>query len=440
MKRNCFIGFLLSFVFAANLALAQQRLSEWAANLGEAQPSHESGEEETASTPDSNKKRIAFIFSQTHMWNLETEKFELDQNFLYRLGNYVQVKSALEQFGKFDLIGSLAGPELQKANVKTVFQAMEKETRPGDEIFIYWESHGASGDDDFFRDYSGEEADGYHEYLFLGIPEKKEVITDDEFADLLMLLKGRKIMLLMEACHSGGMLDANSRRGLRNHSANFSRTNEHQAFAELMDELCGTINYTSMKPLLSELVSPQHARAINSFSLADFTGKKNAKKDAKKDTKKKTRKNAKYTQFFKNAFARFQTKDIQRDHPNLFVILSSGETENSYCALITRTKEVVCYDLNEQRWQTMESNTELSRNQLPIGAPVFAFLVAISDTSGTYSDKERTDFSDVWNIVKDLIPANCGRINSMRENGEPMTTQTPQHLNTVGEIDLRPAD
>lgn len=419
MKNHILFIFVLTLFSAVSLASAQQRLSEWVRSLGpeSSQPTPST----PSTTPSANHKRIAFIFSQTHEFDVRKREFVPDRNIIFRVGNYIQVRSALKRFGKFDVIGSLAGPDLTKANVKQVFQLLAKETQPGDEIFIYWESHGATDDDNIFPDRRSEEADGRHEFLYLGIPAPDQVILDDEFAEMLLLLKERRVMLLMEACHSGGLL-AHGAQGSRNLSPlikSFS-TNAPETFAEEMNELCGNYDYTSIRPLLDNIITSS-ASTTNRTSLADFAG---------------NNRSGKKSLFFRNAFKKFQEKDIQGDHPNLSVIFSSGETENSYCPLVNTKNETVVYDLEKRRWLAMK-NPE--GKVLPVGAPVFALIVALSDTSGKYSQGDHTDFADVWKIAKDLIPANNGRIDSNQPVSERNGSQTPQYLNNTGPIDIRPA-
>lgn len=405
MKKYFLLIFTLALFCVVSQAMAQQRLSDWVAAL----------EEDPPATLE-HHKRVAFIFSQTHVYDPDEEEFVYDKNIAYRVGNFIQVKSALERFGNFDAIGVLVGPDLNKANVKNAFQAIVDETNPGDEIFIYWESHGATDKDGLFPEHGSEEADSHNEFLILGIPSKDEVITDDEFADLLFMLKGRRVMLLMEACHSGGMLTAEAQGRTFNKNSFLFDRDDSDSFSEQLEDLCGNYDYTSLVPLLDNIITENPA--ANHISLNEFSKKGKSR-------------------FFRNMSKHFKTKDIGVDHPDLSVIFSSGETEASYCALVNTNREVIVYNLNENRWLAVKKDVE---DALPVGAPVFALVVALSDTSGKYSHGSHTDFKDVWNIVKDLVPANCGRINSNRPSVEPRTSQTPQYMDNTGPIDIRPAN
>lgn len=425
MKKNLLLAFAIVLFCLVPQAQAQQRLSDWVANLGD-ESSPSTAPSATTSTPH---KRVAFIFSQTHCYDPDKESFVLDNNFIFRLGNYIQVKSALMRYGKFDAMGSLVGPDLRKANVKKVFQLLKQETRPGDEIFIYWESHGATDDDGSIFGHSSEETDGKHEFLFLGIPARDELLSDDEFAQLLLTLKERRVMVLMEACHSGGLLSSRAQgrnnRSLLNalKSININSVNDSESFVEKMDKLCGDFDYTSIKPLLSNIMTESRS-ASNSFSnrrsLSSFL-EKNSDDNSK---------------FFKNAFKRFQTKDINPDHPNLSVIFSASETENSYCALMNSKSEILVYNLEENLWFTEKDPREM---ELPVGSIVFSLVLALSDTTGKYSSGDHTDFADVWKIVKFIVPLNNDRIDSNQTSSDRNGSQTPQYFNNTGPINVRPA-
>ncbi|MBE6425612.1 MAG: hypothetical protein E7029_06445 [Planctomycetaceae bacterium] len=421
MKKIHFFCVILALFFIISQAAAQQTLREWHVSLSE---EAEAAGSSSASAPVSepaamNKKRIACIFSQTHVYAPSTGKFELDRNIAFRLGNYIQVRSVLEQYGKFEGIYTLMGPDLTKENVQKAFVCMQEETSPGDEIFIYWESHGCSDQ----WDHSGEEADGFNEYLFLGRSGSQHCITDDEFSDLLKKLNGRKVMILMEACHSGGLITESSPKGLMQ-ASNFPFKDAASLENDIEDH-CGKIRYETLTPLLPQIMTkadPPSTENRNFSSLRDFLPPKSLKSK---------------TVFFNRVFQQSGGRDISgQTHSDVSVIFTAGETEKSYCALFTNTGKAVVYDHARDRY-TFSTDLE-EPDCLPIGAPVFALVLAITDATGEYSDAHHTDFADIWKIVKDLIPENCRRINQMRDPGTPEMTQTPCYLNTTGPIDVCP--
>lgn len=83
------------------------------------------------------------------------------------------------------------------------FNYLPNHTEPGDEIIIYWTGHGAR-----CSDTSGDEKDGYDETLVLydSKPnDPKTQLIDDDFGRWVQNLSGRKVLFLLDTCHSSGM-------------------------------------------------------------------------------------------------------------------------------------------------------------------------------------------------------------------------------------------
>jgi hypothetical protein len=97
----------------------------------------------------------------------------------------------------------LVNQDATMANVTKLFcEALPELTREGDVIFIYWSGHGGR-----CADSGGDEEDGYDEYLPLYDSERFEMDTmlmDDTFGRWIQKLDGRKIVVILDACHSGG--------------------------------------------------------------------------------------------------------------------------------------------------------------------------------------------------------------------------------------------
>jgi len=75
-----------------------------------------------------------------------------------------------------------------------------KGTQPGDRVFFYYSGHGY-----YIWDDNGDESDGYDETL---CPVETKItsetmIRDDEIEARLRRLEGRKVMVVIDACHSG---------------------------------------------------------------------------------------------------------------------------------------------------------------------------------------------------------------------------------------------
>jgi hypothetical protein len=82
-------------------------------------------------------------------------------------------------------------------------------TRPNDTVIIYWSGHGARCADD-----NGDEKDGFDEYL---VPYdgrlddldtiRQTMVLDDAFGRWLQELDGRRIVVVLDACHSAGLAE-----------------------------------------------------------------------------------------------------------------------------------------------------------------------------------------------------------------------------------------
>ena len=86
---------------------------------------------------------------------------------------------------------------------KAICTDLPRMSKPGDEVFIYWSGHGGRCADD-----GGDEKDGYDEFLvpYDGQVAKPQetMLTDDTFGRWVQQLDGRKVVVILDACHSGG--------------------------------------------------------------------------------------------------------------------------------------------------------------------------------------------------------------------------------------------
>jgi len=110
---------------------------------------------------------------------------------------------AMKEHGKLDGIGILTNEKATRKNIETAMKELKQKSNPGDEIFIYWSGHGAS-----CADTGGDEADGRDEFL---IPHDGDVtdvegsmVLDDALGRWIQELDGRKVAVILDACHSGG--------------------------------------------------------------------------------------------------------------------------------------------------------------------------------------------------------------------------------------------
>lgn len=98
----------------------------------------------------------------------------------------------------------------KKATLENIENAIRKWavaiSAPGDTVFIYWSGHGARCSDD-----NGDEKDDLDEYL---VPVdgdtknletiRKTMLLDDTFGRWIQDLDGRKVLVVLDTCHSGG--------------------------------------------------------------------------------------------------------------------------------------------------------------------------------------------------------------------------------------------
>jgi len=102
---------------------------------------------------------------------------------------------------------TLVGPQASLKNIEDAVRTrLPAATRPGDVVVIYWSGHGARCADD-----NGDERDGFDEYL---VPYdgqwadeatiRRTMLLDDTIGRWLQELDGRKLVVILDTCHSGG--------------------------------------------------------------------------------------------------------------------------------------------------------------------------------------------------------------------------------------------
>lgn len=124
----------------------------------------------------------------------------------------------MKTHGQLDAAFLLVDEEATLANiVDHIENKLVQGTRPGDTIFIYWSGHGGRCADDN----GDEKIDGLDEFLVTYDARtddvdllRRSVLLDDHFGRLLQHLDGRKIVLMLDTCHSGGQ--ATNEKGLPN--------------------------------------------------------------------------------------------------------------------------------------------------------------------------------------------------------------------------------
>jgi uncharacterized caspase-like protein len=101
----------------------------------------------------------------------------------------------------------LVNEQASLANLRNVIRdGLPATTRPGDLILLYWSGHGGR-----ISNLDGSEPDSFDEYLvpYHGRLEPAEAIRstmllDKTFGRWVQNLDGRKLVVILDACHSGG--------------------------------------------------------------------------------------------------------------------------------------------------------------------------------------------------------------------------------------------
>ncbi|MDO4576203.1 MAG: caspase family protein [Planctomycetia bacterium] len=367
-----------------------------------------------APTPDA--KRYFAMFVQTHVTHAGTGEGLLDDNIAFRIGNSTLMRHVFLGIGKCEELALVAGLDLNKRNIRKTFQQMADRTKPGDEIFIYWEGHG--GPVEGVGNTTGE-TDNVNEALLLATvkydPETKkssysldDILTDDEFAELVRILRERKVTIFMEACFSGGMVMAPSRnfpafsyRGLRSR-------NELEEIGRLIRDLSEQTK--DLQPVWQEAT---HICNYNDVPMNRMFG---------------NRRSVARDRFVNHFFARI--KDLENDEKNVAMFMSSSETESSWCALVNPN--------TNKRFALHCGKLEGEDLVLPIGAPTYSLLLTMLDRDGRYTQTAGSPtFNDFVQIANRLIPANNARIVRLHPEEEGHT-QTPRSINNIGTIRLIP--
>jgi hypothetical protein len=109
--------------------------------------------------------------------------------------------------GKFE-VETLIDSQATLSGIRSAFSRLVENTRPGDTVLVYWAGHGGR-----CANTDGTEADGFDEYL---VPHdgslasdaeiKATMLMDKAFGRWIQELDGRKVMVILDTCHSGGQV------------------------------------------------------------------------------------------------------------------------------------------------------------------------------------------------------------------------------------------
>lgn len=114
---------------------------------------------------------------------------------------------AMQTYGGFRDTSVLINEQATLKNIEErIRNWLPQVTQPGDMVMIYWSGHGGR-----CADQDGDEKDGYDEYLVPGDGRldnietiRRTMLLDDTFGRWLQDLDGRRILVVLDTCYSGG--------------------------------------------------------------------------------------------------------------------------------------------------------------------------------------------------------------------------------------------
>ncbi len=118
----------------------------------------------------------------------------------------IAIYEIMKKCGKLEGGRLLTNKDATLANIRDAIKSLIESTKPGDEVFIYWSGHGARCADE-----NGDEKDGYDEYLVpydFRMNDPNTRLVDDEFGRIIQDFDGRRVVVILDTCHSGGLSEA----------------------------------------------------------------------------------------------------------------------------------------------------------------------------------------------------------------------------------------
>jgi hypothetical protein len=109
---------------------------------------------------------------------------------------------------KFNDVQLLTDSQATLSGIRAAFSKLVEGTRPGDTVLVYWAGHGGR-----CANTDGTEPDGFDEYL---VPYDGSLASDAEIKATMLMdkafgrwvqeLDGRKVLVVLDTCHSGGQV------------------------------------------------------------------------------------------------------------------------------------------------------------------------------------------------------------------------------------------
>lgn len=150
--------------------------------------------------PQTNKKRIFVGICVAKYSDSRIPALPACEKDIVAIGRFFNSSPAIDSDESLVYINK----DVTKEKIRALFyDYLPNHTNPGDEVIIYWTGHGAR-----CADTSGDEKDRYDETLVLYDSKPNDPSTqliDDDFGRWVQNLSGRKVLFIMDTCHSEGM-------------------------------------------------------------------------------------------------------------------------------------------------------------------------------------------------------------------------------------------
>ena len=131
----------------------------------------------------------------------------LDLNICHK--DAMDIVKTLREYGRLDGQILLTNSKATRDRIERAFGELATTSQPGDEIIIYWSGHGETA-----ADTDGDEKDGLEEYLTAYDTKYGDAyntaISDDMIGRWVQNFDGRKVLMILDACHSGGNAEGKS--------------------------------------------------------------------------------------------------------------------------------------------------------------------------------------------------------------------------------------
>ncbi len=111
-----------------------------------------------------------------------------------------RIAEAARQVGRFTRANLLTDADATLERIRAAFQELVASTRPGDTVLIFWSGHGGRVNTD-------NPARPFIYYLLPHDFNPQTFFHEDEFGRWVQALDGRKVMVVLDACFSGGHIE-----------------------------------------------------------------------------------------------------------------------------------------------------------------------------------------------------------------------------------------